>query len=880
MPFQFSDENSAPSGVVVDLWKFWSEKSGTPIRFIATEWNESLQQVKTGMADVHAGLFYNKSRAQYLEYSGALVNTETHIFLHNSLVHIDSIDQLTDVFIGVLSGDFAESYLKEQLPNGRFVVYPNYEALFEDARKGKVRAFAVDTPTGMFYLKKYSILDHFVAKDNLRLYDNDWRIAVSKKQVGLLPKIERGMLLISQEEKDSIFFLWSQLLSSDTLEKIEARIEKKSRRELFNKPVYSGHKTSKYSDLNLTEEEEKYLRNNQVIRMGADPVFPPFDFVDSLGVHSGLAADYFDLLGKKIGIRFQYMPIKSWSAVLDSVQSGGVDIVSLCHKTDKRKEYLHFTNTILETPRVVIGKKGTKPVQSLDEIPGKRVAMVEGYSIIELSKKKFPNLTIVEYKSPLAALQAVSNGDIDYLAITLGVALHLINKEYLANLSVVGKTGLTNDHFHFGISKEHPQLVSIINKAMGKISFGERRAMQNKWIDMTYFDMRAEQVFPWKSLLLGLLGIAFVIGIIFVVAQKSGLGKTFNFFDSKNTVRYLLPVVLGFVIVVLAGAWYAFSSMEERLRYKTGLNLVSVNNSINKSLELWTEHNQGEVHALITDNEFTEAVQNISTQSIERDSLLISKELEQLRRIYRRYNKVIQAEGFFVVSTNGINLASDYDENIGENNLINEQRPDLIQEAISGKSIYVPPLFSDIPQADAFGRIVSRAPTIFFAEPLRDKNDSIIAIVTLRFSPSKEFGAITLASEIGETGESYVFDTHARLLTSSRFKNSIQPLLKLISKIDSGMSMRIKDPGGSIPDGYIPSQEVTEWPLTNMAERALAGNNGINIAGYRDYRGKRVLGAWSWIRDLGIGIATEIDEEEALESYHEIRDQMRLLLFG
>ncbi|MCY1080166.1 sensor histidine kinase [Archangium lansingense] len=50
-----------------------------------------------------------------------------------------------------------------------------------------------------------------------------------------------------------------------------------------------------------------------------------------------------------------------------------------------------------------------------------------------------------------------------------------------------------------------------------------------------------------------------------------------------------------------------------------------------------------------------------------------------------------------------------------------------------------------------------------------------------------------------------------------------------------------------------------------MADSALSGGTGSNITGYRDYRGVRVVGAWSWDDSLGMGLATEVDTAEAFQ---------------
>jgi PAS domain S-box-containing protein len=59
-----------------------------------------------------------------------------------------------------------------------------------------------------------------------------------------------------------------------------------------------------------------------------------------------------------------------------------------------------------------------------------------------------------------------------------------------------------------------------------------------------------------------------------------------------------------------------------------------------------------------------------------------------------------------------------------------------------------------------------------------------------------------------------------------------------------------------------------------MAGEALAGRSGMNLRGYRDYRGVPVIGAWKWDENYRFGIATEIDVSEAFAPMLRQRDMM------
>jgi len=138
--------------------------------------------------------------------------------------------------------------------------------------------------------------------------------------------------------------------------------------------------------------------------------------------------------------------------------------------------------------------------------------------------------------------------------------------------------------------------------------------------------------------------------------------------------------------------------------------------------------------------------------------------------------------------------------------------------------------------------------------------------------------------------KTYAFDQDAKLLSESRFDNHLREI-GLIGKGRSGiLNIEIRDPGGNLVEGYRSEARRSDQPLTRMAAGAIelkAGQKNqtqqvehsaveTDMTGYRDYRGVPVFGAWQWDFELGMGLTSEIDVDEALATY----DTMRMTVLG
>jgi PAS domain S-box-containing protein len=145
--------------------------------------------------------------------------------------------------------------------------------------------------------------------------------------------------------------------------------------------------------------------------------------------------------------------------------------------------------------------------------------------------------------------------------------------------------------------------------------------------------------------------------------------------------------------------------------------------------------------------------------------------------------------------------------------------------------------------------------------------------IVLLIDPEREFTEILQRGRIGISGESYAFNRNGQLISESRFDKDLRDI-GLISPDQRGiLNLEVRDPGGNMVEGYQPELDRHSQPFTRMAESAIAGHSDFNLDGYNDYRGVPVVGVWTWSEALGLGIATEMDVAEAVESIVQIRQQ-------
>ena len=56
-----------PAGLLPDIWRKWSEKTGVPVVFKTATFGETVSMLRHGAIDVHASLFRNEVRKAWLD---------------------------------------------------------------------------------------------------------------------------------------------------------------------------------------------------------------------------------------------------------------------------------------------------------------------------------------------------------------------------------------------------------------------------------------------------------------------------------------------------------------------------------------------------------------------------------------------------------------------------------------------------------------------------------------------------------------------------------------------------------------------------------------------------------------------------------------------
>ncbi|PIR00764.1 MAG: hypothetical protein COV66_04885 [Nitrospinae bacterium CG11_big_fil_rev_8_21_14_0_20_45_15] len=351
--------------------------------------------------------------------------------------------------------------------------------------------------------------------------------------------------------------------------------------------------------------------------------------------------------------------------------------------------------------------------------------------------------------------------------------------------------------------------------------------------------------------------------------------------SSNRIVRLSLAGLLSLAVIV---GWFGLSEIEElvKIDLRGELSLtVSANAEV---LKMWIKERKSDSAVFVS----TPSIRNTVLSLVEKtalddgsgsspEDLSAIKEVEKLRKILGPIIKYYDYFGFIVFDRTGLQIAGDKDSEMGTRNIMTES--DFVERALKGETVVSLPFMSK----SSFGDSKSSKPAMFMAAPVLDDEGEVVAVLSFSLRPEVMFTHVMDISRIGQTGETYAFNSEGLMLSESRFKEDLKNLGIIPNHPDSfstlSVQLRVPVAPSLSKDDTKRTMSAEVAPLTRMAASAIKGESGVDVDGYKDYRGIPVVGSWIWLDKEGFGLANEVDVSEAFATLITIK-KLLLAIFA
>ena len=246
--------------------------------------------------------------------------------------------------------------------------------------------------------------------------------------------------------------------------------------------------------IELNVEEKEWLKTATKITVANEDDWPPYDFSIN-GVEQGFAIDLLKKAAKKVDLNLEFINGHTWNELYQMGLNGKIDIFPCIWKNPDREKIFNYSDVYAKSLFGLVVNSNNQSIKNMQDLNGKRVAMVKGYGFIKEIKALAPKAIIVEMPTLLDCLKAVSFEKADATVDAIGTISYAAVTNKLSQIKIVEEyPGDVANDLYMAIPKDRPILYSILMKGLKAVTPEEYSQLQLRWFSVSKNDFQLTPV--------------------------------------------------------------------------------------------------------------------------------------------------------------------------------------------------------------------------------------------------------------------------------------------------------------------------------------------------------------------------------------------------
>jgi len=457
-PFVIRDNRGIYSGISVDILKIAIEKLGLEVEFVQGTWSEMIRMLKDQKLDLLSDIVTTPERRKAFHLTNPYIETPDAVYVLDHNDSIQSIKDLDGKTVPVVKDYYVEELLKTKYPKVKQIQVSSPIEAIKMVVKGEADAYI-----GALTVSQYEIQKNMITGLKIAFYCYEIPfnlcMGVGNKSQILGTVIQKALDSITAVEKRKII---EQYISFSGLPAEQKKIS-------------------------LSKTEKAWIeQRKRPVTVGAEMDWPPFDFVID-GNPTGYSNELLRQAADKAGLPIKFVFGLTWAALIDKMKMGDIDILPAVYKTPAREKEMIMTKHYSTNPSVLVGHEKNLDITSFKDLSGKKLVVVEGFSINKLMQENHPQIQQIQIKNVIEALKAVSLGKADAFVGSLGVISHILKENLIPNIRIVDEVSLNDPeatHLHMAVLKDQTVLHNILQKGLDAISEAELNELRIMWLGL------------------------------------------------------------------------------------------------------------------------------------------------------------------------------------------------------------------------------------------------------------------------------------------------------------------------------------------------------------------------------------------------------------
>ncbi|WP_370694664.1 transporter substrate-binding domain-containing protein [Pseudomonas sp. FP603] len=359
---------------------------------------------------------------------------------------------LADKQVAMLYHYMPPEAVKAFYPKARVQLYPSTLSAIGAVAFGSADVYLGDSISANYLINK-NYLNNVQLADFSRMEVKNFAFAMARDNQSLLRIVNAALAVIPVGERMTILRRWSA----------------------------GGTSMPGQQALHFSVNEQRWIDQHPRLRVAIDDSFLPLSFYDQDGEFRGISADLLAKVALRTGLKFDVQRAHSVPELIEQIRSEQADLLITLTPSAEREGTLRFTRPYLSTPFVLVSRTGADNPATLDDMAGKRMAVIRGNPVRDLLIEHYPRVALVDADNAHQAMALVANGQADAAVNSLITARYMISRQYRDRLRITSTVGTQSARVAFATARGSLELYSILDKALLSIPPEEMDEVTNRW---------------------------------------------------------------------------------------------------------------------------------------------------------------------------------------------------------------------------------------------------------------------------------------------------------------------------------------------------------------------------------------------------------------
>ncbi|MBJ6725251.1 transporter substrate-binding domain-containing protein [Geomonas sp. Red875] len=219
----------------------------------------------------------------------------------------------------------------------------------------------------------------------------------------------------------------------------------------------------------------------QVIVIGGDQNFPPYEFLDRDGKPAGFNVELSQAIAEVMGMRVEFR-LGNWNEARSALRDGSIDVLQGVTWSEARSREFDFSppHNIVNTS--VFGRRGARHIARLEELRGKEVIVQKGGSMHDYLVAHHIGARLILVDTHAAALRLLASGKHDYALVGNLPGLYLGKELGLSNIVPVGGP-FGSGQYGYAVKKGNDEILSRFSEGLAILkNTGRYQQIYGRWL--------------------------------------------------------------------------------------------------------------------------------------------------------------------------------------------------------------------------------------------------------------------------------------------------------------------------------------------------------------------------------------------------------------